>query len=605
VILDAPPEPPPDEQPDAVAGAASAPTGPDGPGDPGTRRTLALVQQCAWSVVWLGVLTVGLVYWASWTAGPWAAVLAPLLSLVALAGFVLVWTDRRPVASALQWLGLVVSLVVVTVAQGTGIHGRHYYLTDSAAFNQVATRLLLDGHNPYTSSMAGAANLLHPAAAFWTYQVDGTHTLGVSYPAGSFLLQAPVMALGFTHMISDWVDLAAWLVTAVLVFCMLPRALRWLAPTLLLTGVLVGPFSSGGTDALFVPFLVVAVWRWDRWPGRTTTWLPAWVGPVSLGVACSVKQSPWFCVPFLLVGVACEARRAGRGGRWAGAGAAVRYGAVVLGTFLVVNLPFLVWSPSAWTRGTFLPMTEPLVADGQGLVALALHGLTGGVVLPWMSAAAGLVLVALVVAFALWETRLRRAWLFLVPLALFVPDRSLANYLTDFVPAALVAAASLAPVRAPATATAPGWAVRRPWASRLAVAVPALAALGLLVVAFTTAPVDVSVDGVAVGGVATVDGGQWFRHVDVTVHNTSDRPLDPRFMVSAGGDHPGGFWRSQLVHGSDPVAPGGVAEFTLRPIEYAPTPSNGQWWLVAVYTTSPDALSTSPLQRWELGVVGH
>ena len=135
MILDAPPEPPPDEQPDAVAGAASAPTGPDGPGDPGTRRTLALVQQCAWSVVWLGVLTVGLVYWASWTAGPWAAVLAPLLSLVALAGFVLVWTDRRPVASALQWLGLVVSLVVVTVAQGTGIHGRHYYLTDSAAFN--------------------------------------------------------------------------------------------------------------------------------------------------------------------------------------------------------------------------------------------------------------------------------------------------------------------------------------------------------------------------------------------------------------------------------------------------------------------------------------
>ena len=132
-----------------------------------------------------------------------------------------------------------------------------------------------------------------------------------------------------------------------------------------------------------------------------------------------------------------------------GSGPPLRYGAIVLGTFLVVNLPFLLWSPSAWTRGTFLPMVEPLVADGQGMVALALHGLTGGVVLPWMSAAAGLVLVALVVAFALWETRLRRVWLFLVPLALFVPDRSLANYLTDFVPAALVAAVSLAPVRAP------------------------------------------------------------------------------------------------------------------------------------------------------------
>jgi uncharacterized membrane protein len=611
VILDTPAGPPPDERPDAGTGTQDATAAADLPGEAAAGRTLALVQQCAWSVVWLGVLTAGLVYWGSWTSGPWAALLSPLLSLVALVGFVLVWTDRRPVAAALQWLGLVVSLVVVAVAQGTAIHGRHYYSTDSAAFNQVATRLLLDGHNPYTSSMARAADLLHPAAAFWTYQVDGTHTLGISYPAGSFLLQAPVMALGITHMLSDWVDLAAWLLTAVLVFCMLPRALRWLAPTLLLTGVLVGPFSSGGTDALFVPFLVLAVWRWDRWPGRTTGWLPAWVGPVSLGIACSVKQSPWFCVPFLVVGVACEARRVGRGGRGgrvgrgAGAGPAVRYGAIVLGTFLIVNLPFLIWSPTAWTKGTFLPMVEPLVADGQGVVALALHGVTGGVVLPWMSAAAGVCLVALVVAFALWETRLRRAWLFLVPLALFVPDRSLANYLTDFVPAALVAAASLAPVTTPSAATARGWAARRPWMARLAVGVPALAAAGLLVVAFTSAPLDVTVDGVGVAGVATVDGGQWFRHIDVTVHNTSDRSLDPRFMVSAGGDHPGGFWHAQVTRGSDPVAPGGAAEFTLRPTEYSPTPSNGQWWLVAVYTTSPDALSTSPLQQWRLGVVGH
>ena len=49
----------------------------------------------------------------------------------------------------------------------------------------------------------------------------------------------------------------------------------------------------------------------------------------------------------------------------------------------------------------------------------------------------------MVAAFALWEPRLRRAWLFLVPLVLFLPDRSLANYLTDFVPAALVAAVTV------------------------------------------------------------------------------------------------------------------------------------------------------------------
>ena len=415
--------------------------------------------------------------------------------LAALVGSILVWTARNPMARGLQWTGLAAGVAAVAVSEGTAIHGRHFYATDSAAFNQVATRLFLDGHDPYTSSMAGAAPLLHPAAEFWTYQVNGAHTLAVSYPAGSFLLQAPVMALGLNHMVTDWVDLAAWLVASVLIFCMVPRALRWVAPLLLLAGVFTGAFADGGTDALFVPFLVLAVWHWDRWPGRATAWLPAWVGPVSLGVACSIKQTPWFCVPFLLVGVACEVRRSGAGGRWAPVVAALRYGAWVLGAFVVVDLPFIVWSPGAWLRGSLLPMIDPLVADGQGAVTLALHGLTGGVVMPWLSAAAALALVALLVAFALWEARLKPAWLFLVPLVLFVPDRSLANYLTDFVPAAVVAGVSVATV----AGRAPGWADRRPWGSRLAVAAPALCAAGLVGVALTTAPLVVTVDGVAVG----------------------------------------------------------------------------------------------------------
>ena len=603
MILDTPTEPTPDARSDR--GPVRVSDGPDaGPRD----RTLELVQQCAWSIVWLAILAAGLNYWGSWASGAWAAALAPVLAAVALVGSVLVWTDRHPVSTGLQWFGLAAGLVTVAATQGTDIHNRHYYATDSAAFNQVASRLLLKGHDPYTSSMAGAARLLHPAADFWTYQVDGAHTVGASYPAGSFLLQAPVMWLGLGHMVSDWVDLTAWLVTAVLVFCMLPSALRWLAPMLLLTGAFVGPFASGGTDALFVPFLVLAVWRWDRWPGRAVAWLPAWVGPVSLGIACSIKQTPWFCVPFLLVGVAWESRRAGRGGAGAGLGPALRYGALVLGAFLLVNLPFVLWAPSAWLKGTFLPMVDPLVADGQGVVTFALHGLTGGVVLPWMSAAAGLALVALLVGFALWEPRLRRAWLFLVPLALFVPDRSLANYLTDFVPAAIVAAASVAAL--PDTIDAAGtagttWADRRPWSARLAVVVPTLAAVALLVVAFTSAPLEVTVTAVTAVGTPTVDGGQWFGHIDVSVHNSSDHPLTPHFMVSSGGGHPNAFWPSAVVHGTVPVPPGASTEYLLRPPRLTGTPSHGQWWLVAAYTTSPDALSTSPLQLWRSGVVGH
>ena len=73
----------------------------------------------------------------------------------------------------------------------------------------------------------------------------------------------------------------------------------------------VGAFSDGGTDALFLPFLVVAVWRWDRFGTGKGAGIAPWIGPVALGVACAVKQTPWFCLPLLLLGLGLEARRRG------------------------------------------------------------------------------------------------------------------------------------------------------------------------------------------------------------------------------------------------------------------------------------------------------
>ena len=410
----------------------------------------------------------------------------------------------------------------------------------------------------------------------------------MSYPAGSFLLQAPFMALGLNHMISDWVDLGAWLVTAVLIFVMVPPVLRWLAPLLLMTGAFLVPFSSGGTDALFVPFLVVAVWRWDRFPGRAVAWLPAWVGPASLGIACSIKQTPWFCVPFLMVGVACEARRAG--GRPGAGGAALRGHHRV--DLRGGQPPFIVWNPAAWLRGIFLPMIDPLVADGQGIVAIALHGLTGGVVLPWLSVAATLALVAMVLAFFWWEPRLRRAWLFLVPLVLFVPSRSLANYLSDFVPAALVAAltvASLHPSDGHGSPPNLRPSRRRPWSARLSVGVPVVAAVALVVVAFTSAPLEVSVDRVAVAGVATVDGGPELPagrgDRPQPVRPAPCRPISwcPR---GEGTRAPSGRPPSSGV--TTRCRPVASTVFVIRPPSWFETPAHGQWWLVAAYTTPPE-----------------
>src|ERR1035441_3482101 len=179
--------------------------------------------------------------------------------------------------------------------------------------------------------------------------------------------------------------------------------------------------------------------RWPGWAGMTR-----WLGPIALGVACSIKQTPWFCVPFLVLGVVLEARRIGRPPlRLASA-----YLGVVVLVFAAVNLPFIIWQPSAWVNGNLIPFRQPLVADGQGLVTLALHGITGGVYLSTLTIASALVYAALLLAMVIWFPAMRRIWLFVLPLVFFVAARSLTSYLVDFFPAAVVAAITVTAVGA-------------------------------------------------------------------------------------------------------------------------------------------------------------
>jgi hypothetical protein len=568
-------------------------------------RTVA--QRSGWSLVWFGVLTSGLGFWGSWPSWSGASVLAPLLVLAGIAGTAAAWTADRPSSRSMQLSAAGAAFVAVGIPQAVGIHARRYYTTDSAAFNQVAARALLHGRNPYTTSLRAVAALLHPAWQYWTYTVNGGHVTQMSYPAGSFLLQVPAMLLGFHHEIADWTDLVAWLVTGALLFVMVPATLRWLSLLVLLMPIFVGTFSNGGTDALFLPFLVVAVWRWDRYGTGPGAGSAGWIGPVALGLACAIKQTPWFCVPFLVAGVFFECRADGRD-PWRVTG---RYLAVMVGTFAVVNLPFVVWSPGAWLHGTLLPLTQPLVADGQGLVTVALHGLTGGVHLTLLTVAGALVFVALVAAFLLWYRRLKPVWLFLVPAVLFFPARSLSSYLVDLFPAALVAALTVAAARVPAVPAvrpapsangvpadtpSPERSARGRWAPRAVVAVPLLAALAVTVAAFASPPLQLSVD-----GFRTADGTQQLTAVRVTVRNLTDRAITPHFAVDLGSSHPSGFWTPP--GGGPPLVlgPGGSATVTLRPPGFTWAPLHGAHWLVEAYSASPDALSTSKLQTWTLG----
>ena len=289
-----------------------------------------------------------------------------------------------------------------------------------------------------------------------------------------------------------------------------------------------------------------------------------------------------------MIGVFIEAHQAGRR-PWR---CALGYLAVVIGVFAAVNLPFVIWQAHDWLHGTTLPFSVPLVADGQGLVSLALHGVTGGVSLTWLSVAGALVVVAPLAAMVVWYPTMKRLWMPLLPLCFFVATRSLSTYLIDLYPVAFVAVISVAPAAGPALRRAVGG---RRLVPGLAVLVPTVAALVVSVVAFSIIPLQVGVRSFSSSHAATsLDA------VTVTVRNTTDGTVTPRFMVSSGSSHPSGFWHAK-GHRQVVLGPHASTVVTLFPDLYAPAPDHGGRWLVEAYTASPEALSTSPIQVWKLG----
>jgi uncharacterized membrane protein len=552
--------------------------GPDGA--LGAER-LSLLERSIWTLVWFGIMVGGLNLWGSWWSWPVIDVLAPALVAVALIGLTLCWCSNSPRGWIHQGLAMVAALATVAAPQIINIHTRIYYPTDSAALDHVAARMLAHGHNPYTGAFNSASLLLKNPMDFWTYTVSGGHVASVSYPAGSFLAYAPAFALGFHHEVVDWMDLFAWLASAILLFFIVPRYLRWLAVLVTLTGIFAGVFSGGGTDAIFIPFAMVALWRWDRYGRGRGAGLASWVGPIALGLACSIKQTPWFMVPFLAVGIYLETRRAGR----PPIPVMARYLGVVAAVFLAVNLPFIIWSPRQWWHDSLLPFTSALVADGQGIVSLALHGLTGGANLVTLMVASLLALLAVLVAFGAWYHRLKRIWLLLLPVTFFFAPRSFTGYLIDLFPVALVGLLTVETV--PPVTTALRWG--RFKVAQLVTAGLGLATAVVTAVSLSSAPLEMTYVSSNIGPMQ-----QHLFAVTVGVTNSTDGSVTPNFLVDLGAAHPSGFW-----HAADykpvVIGPHRTVDVTLFPPPDTPAylPPFASDYVVDAYLPNPRSLSTT------------
>lgn len=541
----------------------------------------SVLTRSIWTFVWFAIISVGTNAWWSWASWSGFAVVGPLITLIGLVGMVAVWTVPLSHQRLFEHVSFVTSLLAVALTNGSSIATSRFFYTDSAAFNQLATQLLVKGHNPYSATFKPAMLQLNHAADFWTYTLSGGHVDKVSYPAGSFVMQAPFQLLGLHHLGAEWLDLLAWLVAAVILYVVSPWYAKWLSPLLLLTSVFTFTLVHGGTDALFVPFVMLAALRWDDFVTRQGPRWSRWLGPVALGVACSIKQTPWFTVAFFVVGIALEANHR----NVPVIKTVLRYAGLVATPFAAINLPFFVWSPSQWLHGTFLPLTQPLVPDGQGLVSLATHGLVRVVHPMYLQVTGGLLMIALLVALVGEYPTLKRTWLFVLPLVLFVPSRSFSSYLVDFIPAAFVA--FLTTSRVPDDRLAPG----RPVVRRGAVAVLVGLAVMTAVLAFTSPPLTIRVD-----HYGATNHNQFMAPMLLTITNNTSSPIEPHIMVVVGSGHPVGFWTTPSSPFVVPAHSSLTSTFSAP--RFLLAPEHYENWLVEALTSTPEALTTTSAYSW-------
>ena len=397
---------------------------------------ISMLERIVWTMAWFTLLFASIDSEISATHSIFLYYWVPIYVATSLVGMALAWRTPDDLYRYYTRFSMGCTLFFTFIYGQLAITTLGKYASDEGAFNQYAARLLLHGHNPYLASMTGAQSLFTTG---FTDNMNFTEVFKYSYPAGSLWPQALIQALGFRHLATCELVLFAWVALGAVLFATLPRQARPIVPILLFTAACLSNNSYGLTDPLAMPFLTLAVWQWDRFSDSDRARWLRWLGPVSLGLACSIKQGPWFCVPFLFVGIALEAKHAGVDWRRE----LLMYASAVGGVFVAVNLPFMLASPAAWLRGVLLPLTSQLLPNGRGIVFYVIRGVIPSAHFTTLGYAGMAFYLICLLAFLFYPDQFKRVWVLFIPMYFFFPDRSYDNYFYDFIPIALVAASSV------------------------------------------------------------------------------------------------------------------------------------------------------------------
>jgi uncharacterized membrane protein len=554
------------------------PADPDGSAWAGRAlRTLAGIFVVTWAFRLSGYLTFE----------PWLAVPVVILGLAGLLAIIGAWLPDQVIGSRRQRQIDLAILVAVLAALALWsffqVLTAPDYGTDEIAFDQYAAQLALHGINPYLHSMAPAFRLFHVSPNGYTFRLTGRPVTSLSYPALSFEAYEPLLAAGLTAQAAVWMDVGAWALGAVILFAVLPRRLAPLAAVLASMDIFIGYAVGGVTDSLFVPLLVGAAAGWDQFAYRRGP--VAWRGPVLLGLAMAVKQTPWLIAPFAVTGIMMESWPA-LGGRQA-LRTGLRYAAIALAAFLAPNLPDLLSAPGAWLRGVATPFSAQTVPAGQGLISLSLSLTMGGGSLRAYTIAAVTVLAAAIACYVAAYPVLKPAAFLIPSVVLFFGTRSFGSYLVMLIPAAVAAAATTVG-RPPAAPCWPHW--------RWVVLGGGAACAAAVTAALTAAsPLAISIRSVqTTGQLATLD------QLNLAVTNTTGARVRPAFTIQDGTTMTA-FWRRE--RGPAVLAPHQRARYTIVAPSYFAMPSISNGFQVLAFSQGPSSISRTSAYVASLGRV--
>jgi uncharacterized membrane protein len=217
---------------------------------------------------------------------------------------------------------------------------------DELAYNYYSAYLFVHGGNPYVQSMQPITSEVGITPSV---QLNGQYEYSYDYPALSFLAYIPLILLGVTSFFSFIGILIFIYLLAGFILYHESGYNRWvLAPIIvwLITGY---SLASVVNSYLAIAIFMLIAYIWRRKPGFSG---------ILIGLACSTTQVAWFAVPFFFI---LTYRELGRG-------AMFKQLAAAAAVFAMINIYFIVLSPSAIGNIFTLFGTSKLIVYGTNIM---------------------------------------------------------------------------------------------------------------------------------------------------------------------------------------------------------------------------------------------